>query len=99
MGRPRPEEPEPAPSPRPDRRSVALHLLPAALFLLCAAAWSLAIPPFESPDEIGHARYVNAKAVRAAAGRQLAQENNFIADLFVHDMIIFYARQFGFQFV
>ncbi len=60
MGRPRPEEPEPAPSPRPERRSVALHLLPAALFLLCAAAWSLAIPPFESPDEIGHARYVNA---------------------------------------
>jgi hypothetical protein len=30
-----------------------------ALFLLCAVCWSLVVPPFESPDEIGHARYVN----------------------------------------
>ena len=29
------------------------------LFALCAALWSLATPPFESPDETGHARYVN----------------------------------------
>lgn len=59
MGRPRPEASGAVPSPGPERRNVALHLLPPALFLVCAFAWSLAIPPFESPDEIGHARYVN----------------------------------------
>ena len=31
----------------------------AGLFALCAALWSLTTPPFESPDETGHARYVN----------------------------------------
>ncbi|HET6374302.1 MAG TPA: DUF2142 domain-containing protein [Candidatus Polarisedimenticolia bacterium] len=29
------------------------------LFLLCGTLWSLAIPPFETPDEPGHARYVS----------------------------------------
>jgi len=30
-----------------------------SLFTLCAAAWSLVVPPFETPDEPGHARYVS----------------------------------------
>ena len=30
-----------------------------ALFLVCATLWSLTIPPFETPDETAHARYVN----------------------------------------
>ena len=29
------------------------------LFLVCATLWSLTVPPFETPDETGHARYVN----------------------------------------
>lgn len=38
------------------------RLLPATivlLYLICATLWSLTVPPFESPDEPGHARYVN----------------------------------------
>ena len=30
-----------------------------SLFTLCAVAWSLVVPPFETPDEPGHARYVS----------------------------------------
>src|SRR5262245_14031791 len=41
------------------RRAALLPAAAALLFAVCAGAWSLAIPPFESPDEIGHARYVN----------------------------------------
>jgi len=33
--------------------------LVAGLFIVCATLWSLTIPPFETPDETGHARYVN----------------------------------------
>ncbi len=29
------------------------------LFLVCATLWNLTVPPFETPDETGHARYVN----------------------------------------
>ena len=29
------------------------------LFLVCATLWSITIPPFETPDETAHARYVN----------------------------------------
>ena len=31
----------------------------AGAFLSCAALWSFVVPPFESPDETGHSRYVN----------------------------------------
>ncbi len=54
-----PHRPEPL---RADALGGTALLLPAtavALFVVCAAAWSLAVPAFESPDEIGHARYVN----------------------------------------
>ncbi len=40
-------------------RSGAPAAVILALFLLCAVSWSLAVPPFESPDEPGHARYVD----------------------------------------
>jgi 4-amino-4-deoxy-L-arabinose transferase-like glycosyltransferase len=40
------------------RRRLQVALV-AALFATCAALWSLSIPPFETPDETGHARYVN----------------------------------------
>ncbi|HEY3174759.1 MAG TPA: DUF2142 domain-containing protein [Candidatus Polarisedimenticolia bacterium] len=49
-----------------NRRSILLPCLTTVLFLPCAALWSLAIPPFETPDEPGHARYVN---FLAAGGR------------------------------
>ncbi|HET9482169.1 MAG TPA: hypothetical protein VFP98_10475, partial [Candidatus Polarisedimenticolia bacterium] len=44
-------------------RKGRLHaLLPGlliALFLLAAVEWSLSVPPYEAPDETGHARYVD----------------------------------------
>ena len=46
----------------PTRETDDRRLLPffvVLLFLLCAAMWSLVVPPFEAPDEPGHARYVN----------------------------------------
>jgi 4-amino-4-deoxy-L-arabinose transferase-like glycosyltransferase len=43
----------------PGRDSAILLGLTLILFLLCAGLWSLAIPPFETPDEPGHARFVN----------------------------------------
>jgi len=40
------------------RSGIPLAIL-LALFVLCAVSWSLVIPPFESPDEPGHARYID----------------------------------------
>src|SRR5262245_4903031 len=51
--------------------------LALALFVLCASLWSLSIPAFESPDEPGHARYVNHMRSRAQLpepGREAAGE-------------------------
>jgi len=43
----------------PGRRPLWLLGFVLGLHLLLATLWSLTIPPFETPDEPGHARYVN----------------------------------------
>ena len=42
-----------------DRFSALPVCVLIGLFLVCATLWSLMVPPFETPDETGHARYVN----------------------------------------
>ena len=42
-----------------DRFSALPVCVLIGLFLVCATLWSLIVPPFETPDETGHARYVN----------------------------------------
>ena len=42
---------------------------------------------------------MNAEAVRTASRRQLSEKDNFISHFFVRDVIVFYTRQFLFQFI
>ena len=43
----------------PDRRPQWILGIVLVLHLLLATLWSVTVPPFETPDEPGHARYVN----------------------------------------
>src|SRR5579863_7377986 len=58
---------------------------------------------FRSPEEggrhSGHSGDVNAKAMGAAARRQFAEENYFITDFLMGDVIVANARQLILQLV
>src|SRR5678815_2399944 len=47
------------PVPTRDLNRVPLLAFILVLHVCCAALWSLSVPAFETPDETGHARYVN----------------------------------------